>query len=163
MPLDMPKIRPNLRLSLFSPGLKKLGSGIGQLASEYGSRLSDIVKLPGDVYRGKPITQEDALSFTLGTLVGGVPGGAKGLSAVGMTSRLGAKTRTGSGGARAAGKPNWKALTKEMDEIRKEMAGYEIGSPALVNVRTLSRPYIQHQKRLDELILQKKTILREYL
>lgn len=164
MPLlqNMPKIRQNLSPSVISPGLQKIGRGIGQLAGEYAGRLKDIATLPGDIYRGKPVTQPEALGFTLSTLAGGAPGGARGLSSVGMTSRLG-KARPSLATAELAGKSSWKALTRKMDDVRMKMAEYEGGSPALRYVRTRNPEYVRYKKQLDDLIFQKRDILRDYL
>ena len=153
MPLNMPKIRQNLSPSIISPGLKKFGRGIGQLAGEYAGRLKDIATLPGDIYRGKQVSQPEALGFTLSTLAGGAPGGARGLSSAGMTSKIGAR----------AAKPSWKAITGKMDDIRLKMAEYEGGSPALRYVRTRNPEYVRYKKQLDDLIFQKRDILRDYL
>ena len=158
----MPENRQNLRLGLFSPGLKKFGRGVGQLASEYAGRLRDVVTLPGDVYRGKQVTQPEALGFTLATLAGGAPGGAVGPSAVGITSRLG-KTIPGAGLSKAAGKVSWKSLTSKMDNIRRKMAEYEGGSPGLAYVRTRNPKYIKYKNQLDDLLFQKRDILRDLL
>lgn len=160
--MPLPKRRQRLSPSIISPSLKKFGKGVGQLISEYVKSTADIATLPGDVYRGKRVAQPEVLKFALSTLAGGAPGGAKGLSSVGMTSRLG-KVKPGLATTELAGKSSWKALTRKMDDVRMKMAEYEGGSPALKSVRTKNPEYIRYKKQLDNLLFQKRDILRDLL
>lgn len=70
---------PEIRQGLFSPGLKKFGQGVAQMASEYGGRLSEVASLPGRVYKGEVApTPENAFEFASTFTGGGMATAGKG-------------------------------------------------------------------------------------
>lgn len=93
----MPSIRANVPTGgggLLSPGLKKLGRGVGQMARESLGRLSETASIPGKIYKGelKP-TQKNAFRFAVNVAGGGLTGGF-GRGGLGMGGRrLGAATK----------------------------------------------------------------------
>jgi len=91
MPLLQANV-PEIRQGLFSPGMKKFGRGIGQMARESLGRLSEVASLPGRVYKGEVApTQENAFEFASTFTGGGMATAGKGGFGIGGRRIIGGR------------------------------------------------------------------------